>query len=128
MIQDEVDKNVVIKNVQQDILPSIPVQSSTDVAIKEVDLLKKLNPSSTAAEDDDSVDSGQGGSVESDKPMNKECDNNLYAKSCTPDIVPKSFQDKRYKRSYSPQLALCELFFFLENSLRISVRLKSRTK
>ena len=95
MIQDEVDKNVVIKNVQQDILPSIPVQSSTDVAIKEVDLLKKLTPSSTVREDDDSVDSGQGGSVESDKPVNKESDTNLYAKSFTPDIVPKSFQDKR---------------------------------
>ena len=98
MVQDEVDKNVVIKNVQQDILPSIPVQSSPDVGIKEVDLLKKLTPSSTAIEDDNSVSSGQSGSLDSEKPMNKESDSNLYAKSFTPDIVPKSFQDKRYSR------------------------------
>ena len=95
MVQDEVDKHVVIKNVQQDILPSIPIQNGTDIAIKEVDLLKKLNPNS-ASEDDNSVSSGQSGSVESEKTMNKESASNLYAKSFTPDIVPKSFQDKRY--------------------------------
>ena len=95
MVQDEVDKHVVIKNVQQDILPSIPIQNGTDIAIKEVDLLKKLNPNS-ASEDDNSVSSGQSGSVESEKTKNKESASDLYAKSFTPDIVPKSFQDKRY--------------------------------
>ena len=97
LVQDEVDKNVVIKNVQQEILPSIPIQS-TDIVIKEVDLLKKLNSSSTAAEDDNSISSEQSNSVDcSEKTtVNKESASNLYAKSFTPDIVPKSFQDKRY--------------------------------
>ena len=97
LVQDEVDKNVVIKNVQQEILPSIPIQS-TDIVIKEVDLLKKLNSNSTAAEDDNSISSEQSNSVDcSEKTtVNKESASNLYAKSFTPDIVPKSFQDKRY--------------------------------
>ena len=100
LVQDEVDKNVVIKNVQQEILPSIPIQS-TDIVIKEVDLLKKLD--SNPAEDDSS--SEQSNSVDSGEKttVNKESASNLYAKSFTPDIVPKSFQDKRYIYNYTSE-------------------------
>ena len=102
LVQDEVDKNVVIKNVQQEILPSIPIQS-TDIVIKEVDLLKKLNSNSTSAEDDNS--SEQSNSVDGGEKttVNKESASNLYAKSFTPDIVPKSFQDKRYIYNYTSE-------------------------
>ena len=100
LVQDEVDKHVVIKNVQQEILPSIPIQS-TDIVIKEVDLLKKLNSNSTeddsSSEQSNSVDCGEKTAV------NKESASNLYAKSFTPDIVPKSFQDKRYIYNYTSE-------------------------
>ena len=100
LVQDEVDKHVVIKNVQQEILPSIPIQS-TDIVIKEVDLLKKLNLN--PAEDDSSSDQSNSVDCGEKTTVNKESASNLYAKSFTPDIVPKSFQDKRYIYNYTSE-------------------------
>ena len=50
-LQDEVDNKVIINNIQE-ILPSIPVQSK-NIAVKDVDLLKKTNPD--IKKDDNSV-------------------------------------------------------------------------
>ena len=101
LVQDEVDKHVVIKNVQQEILPSIPIQNTDNIVIKEVDLLKKLNLN--PAEDDSSSDQSNSVDCGEKTAVNKESASNLYTKSFTPDIVPKSFQDKRYIYNYTSE-------------------------
>ena len=91
-LQDEVDNKVIINNIQE-ILPSIPVQSK-NIAVKDVDLLKKTNPD--IKKDDNSVisDHDSGNSVENPK-KNKGSSSTFHGKCFTPDLVPKSFQDKR---------------------------------
>lgn len=126
-VQEDVDKNVVIDNIQE-ILPNIQKHPKND-AVKDVDLLKKLE-SESGVEDNKtgSQIEGENDKQSDESKLESEClhtnkniiilenpeesvseghtdesadsdasvNNNLQMKCKTPDLVPTSFQDKRF--------------------------------
>ena len=122
-VQEDVDKNVVIDNIQE-ILPNIQKQAKND-AVKDVDLLKKLESESGVddnntgsqieRENDESKlksecmhtnkniiilenpqESVSEGHTDESADSDASVNNNLQMKCKTPDLVPTSFQDKRF--------------------------------
>ena len=97
-VQDDVDKNVVIQDVQQEALPSIQKQSSKDSNNNDnnVDVDKKKVEDDDRENHKEEISENNGNSEESEKSEESSRITFLNrSKTKTPDLVPKSFQDKR---------------------------------
>ena len=101
--QEDVDKNVVIQNVP-DKLPSIV--KSNDVDNKEKEINNNNNIHKSAGTVVNGHEEGPNNDADDETSENTSSDTtdestkvNFLVRSKTPDIVPKSFQDKRLETS-----------------------------
>ena len=99
--QEDVDKNVVIQNVP-DKLPSIVKSNDVDSKEKEINNNNNIHKSAGAAVN--SHEEGPNNDADDETSENTSSDTtdesqkvNFLVRSKTPDIVPKSFQDKRFE-------------------------------